>query len=58
MALCQALLTFGGDEGRLKGYRLEGFKDFFVRYLRSSQVSTRELVIGLEEPRETRVFNS
>jgi 5S rRNA maturation endonuclease (ribonuclease M5) len=45
-------LDFGGDEGRLKGYRREDFEDAFERYLPSATVSTRELVIGPEKPEE------
>src|SRR5208282_4097911 len=47
-------LDLGGDEGRLKGYRLDDFEDAFSRYLPSSPVSTRELVMASEKPRETR----
>ena len=47
-------LDFGGDEGRLKGYRREDFEDAFERYLPSAPVSTRELVIGPEKPKEIR----
>jgi hypothetical protein len=49
-------IELGDDEGRLKGYRLEDFEDVFARYLPSRSVSTRELVLGLEKPRETRDF--
>jgi putative DNA primase/helicase len=49
-------LDLAGDEGRLKGYRLEDFEDAFTRYLPSRPVSTRELVAGLEKPGETRDF--
>ena len=49
-------LDFGGDEGRLKGYRREDFEDAFGRYLPSAPVSTRELVIGQEKPQEIRDF--
>ena len=49
-------LDLGGDEGRLKGYRREDFEDAFARYLPSPPVPTRELVIGLEKPGETRDF--
>ena len=38
-------LELGGDEGQLKGYRLEDFEDVFARYLPSRAVSTRELVL-------------
>ena len=51
-------LDFGGDEGRLKGYRREDFEDAFARYLPSSPVPTRELVIGVEKPRKSGIFNS
>jgi hypothetical protein len=49
-------LDFGGDEGRLKGYRREDFEDAFERYLPCAPVSTRELVIGAEKPEEIRDF--
>ena len=49
-------IELGGDEGRLKGYRLEDFEDVFARYLSSHAVSTRELVLGPEKPGETRDF--
>ena len=49
-------LDLAGDEGRLKGYRLEDFEDVFARYLPFRSVSTRELVLGPEKPRETRDF--
>jgi hypothetical protein len=49
-------LDLGGDEGRLKGYRLEDFEDVFARYLPSRSVSTRELVLGPEKPGEIRDF--
>ena len=51
-------IELGGDEGRLKGYRLEDFEDVFARYLPSRSVSTRELVLGPEKPRETVILNS
>ena len=47
-------LDLGGDEGRLKGYRLEDFEDAFSRYLPSPPVSTRELVTSPEKPGENR----
>jgi hypothetical protein len=47
-------IELGGDEGRLKGDRLEDFEDVFARYLPSRSVSTRELVLGPEKPREIR----
>jgi putative DNA primase/helicase len=47
-------IELGGDEGRLKGYRLEDFEDAFARYLPSRSVSTRELVLGPEKPGKTR----
>ena len=46
-------LDFGGDKGRLKGYRREDFEDAFERYLPSPPVSTRELVLSSEKPGET-----
>jgi putative DNA primase/helicase len=46
-------LNLSGDEGRRKGYRREDFEDAFSRYLPSPPVSTRELVMPLEKPRET-----
>jgi Protein of unknown function (DUF3631)/Domain of unknown function (DUF6371) len=49
-------LELGGDEGRLKGYRLEDFEDVFARYLSSHAVSTRELVLGPEKLGEIRDF--
>src|SRR5208282_5648994 len=49
-------LDLGGHEGRVKGYRREDFEDAFARYLPSTPVPTRELVIGLEKPGETRDF--
>jgi hypothetical protein len=49
-------LDLGGDEGRLKGYRLEDFEDTFLRYLPPHPVSTRELVTPPEKPGETRAL--
>ena len=46
-------IDLGGDEGRLKGYRLEDFEDAFSRYLLSHPISTRELVTPAEKPGET-----
>jgi hypothetical protein len=54
--IASAALDLGGDEGRVKGYRREDFEDAFARYLPSSPVLTRELVIGQEKPGETRDF--
>ena len=54
MAPGQALLTSAATKRRLKGYRLEDFEDAFSRYLPSHPVSTRELVMPVEKPRETR----
>ena len=45
-------LDLGGDEGRLKGYRLEDFEDAFSRYLPSHPFPTRERVIPAEKPGE------
>ena len=55
-AVVSGTLDFGGDEGRLKGYRLEDFEDVFARYLPSRPISTRELVTKPDKYGETKNF--